>query len=688
MKDSGLKDWFRYFAPLFASLTVILGMLLRIVLLFMPMTVRGFSFWGYLRIFGLGAVNDVAFAAIALVPAFFIYSFMTDAKYSKPVGYIIEGLLAALAIYVIGFNDISDELGAGYPIVADILVVVLLACFSIKLFVPKVRKTWRTVFVGLTMLIYMICAVTIWVCEIVFWEEFAVRFNFIAVDYLVYTNEVIGNIVESYPLFPMFLGVFVVAFGICWLMLRGHKLSEFGIGSLKSYLINFAVLAVAVVLGAGWLNMGYRKFVSTDTFLTQLQENGCWDFLEAFSSNELDYRQFYAMLPEEEASALQKELCGQDADGIQRIVSDREPLRKNIVLITIESLSAEYLAAYGDTRRITPNIDTLLGNSLVFDNLFATGNRTVRGLEAVTACIPPSSGESLVKRPMSGPVFTTGQVLREAGYTTRYIYGGDAYFDNMETFFGMNGYTIVDRKVFDKDDITFANIWGVCDEDAYKIALKTFDEDYASGVPFFSHIMTVSNHRPYTYPEGRIEYEGNPMSRAAAVKYTDYAIGKFLQDASGKPWFSETVFVIIADHCASSAGKTSLPLEGYHIPALIYAPGFIEPARVEKLCSQIDVMPTLFSLLGMSYESKFYGQDVLSPDFRERAFMATYQDLGYYADGVLTVLSPVRMVRQFAVTCNEGWRYDEASMEETAEKQLREAQAYYQTINLAYAASN
>ena len=97
---------------------------------------------------------------------------------------------------------------------------------------------------------------------------------------------------------------------------------------------------------------------------------------------------------------------------------------------------------------------------------------------------------------------------------------------------------------------------------------------------------------------------------------------------------------------------------------------------MEKLCSQIDVMPTLFGLLGLSYDSRFYGRDILSLDFRERAFMATYQDLGYYADGVLTVLSPVRMVRQFAVTRHDGWGFDEEPLEEIAEVQLREAQAY------------
>ena len=110
--------------------------------------------------------------------------------------------------------------------------------------------------------------------------------------------------------------------------------------------------------------------------------------------------------------------------------------------------------------------------------------------------------------------------------------------------------------------------------------------------------------------------------------YTDYALGRFFEEASRQPWFDNTVFVITADHCASSAGKTEIPLEKYHIPALIFAPGLITPQQVDKVISQIDLMPTLFSLLGMDYDSHFFGQDALSDDFRERAFVATYQDLG------------------------------------------------------------
>jgi phosphoglycerol transferase MdoB-like AlkP superfamily enzyme len=162
--------------------------------------------------------------------------------------------------------------------------------------------------------------------------------------------------------------------------------------------------------------------------------------------------------------------------------------------------------------------------------------------------------------------------------------------------------------------------------------------------------MTTSNHRPYTYPDGRIDIPSH-TSRRGAVKYTDYAIGKFIREASKKPWFANTVFVIVADHCASSAGKTDLPVDKYHIPLLIYSPGNIAPGTMDRLMSQIDVGPTVLGLLNFSYVSNFYGFDMfqLEPG-RERAFVSTYQSLGYIRQGELVILSPQAKAETFQLS--------------------------------------
>ena len=133
--------------------------------------------------------------------------------------------------------------------------------------------------------------------------------------------------------------------------------------------------------------------------------------------------------------------------------------------------------------------------------------------------------------------------------------------------------------------------------------------------------MSVSNHRPFTFPAS---YRSKRHGRDEGVEYSDHALGQFMKEASQQPWFANTVFIIVADHCASSAGKVELPLDKYHIPALVYAPHLIKPQLVEKVCSQIDLLPTVCALFGLPYQTA-YGRNVLTAAYQPRAYAATYE---------------------------------------------------------------
>ena len=451
-KTRKVHDWFRYFAPVFITFSVALGFITRMLLLFTPPTVIGFTALEWLKIFLLGFVNDVAFSLLALAPAMVVQATLNDAKYKKPLCYIIGAALLAFAVYSLLPSNIFTEYGSVVPTIARLLSLLLLGAFCLRLFIPNIRKGWCKAGLLFTMGLYIFLMIVNAISECVFWNEFGVRYNFIAVDYLVYTNEVIGNIMESYPIVPMFLGVFLVAVLICWRLFRRKDFSESGNGGAVPFLATFVIYAVLFAGSFFWLRFSYRNLQSSNNYATELQCNGCWNFLEAYSSSTLEYDRFYQMLPEDEAQGLKLALCGQvpareeagsevrqadqPADAAVRMIRDSvPPVRKNIVMITVESLSADFLAAYGNEDGITPNLDTLIEKSLVFDNLYAAGNRSVRGLEALTLCIPPSAGESLIKRPDNAGLFSTGTVLRENGYTTSFIYGGDSYFDNMRDYF-------------------------------------------------------------------------------------------------------------------------------------------------------------------------------------------------------------------------------------------------------------
>ena len=666
----------------FLKLYIIIGLILRIILMHATPGDASFSLGEIVRLLSIGIVSDFCMAILRVLPLLIIYLGLNERKYHRIIGWMIEILLIVSFVYVLFFHTIFHEYGGGAPTIARIFLGWKLFSFSMRFFFPKIRETWRRVSLYLTWAVYVFLFLCVTAGEYIFWGEFGVRYNFIAVDYLVYTHEVIGNIMESYAIIPMIGMTLLLTVGIIFLQLRHYRFNItklYGVKMLIIHLFLYAVLATS----AYFILWETHSLKSDNQYVTQLEQNGACDFVIAFQSNKLAYDQFYAMLPKQECISMYRQLSGLNKDGKKNIGDSLAANRPNIVLITVESLSADFLTRYGNKQNLTPRLDRLMQESLVFDSLFAAGNRTVRGLEALSLCLPPSAGESIIKRKANRMGnLSVGSVLSRLGYKSQFIYGGDSYFDNMGDFFSHNGYEVIDRKNIPDNQVTFANIWGVCDEDIFRKSLQVFDTNNKSGHPFFAQIMTTSNHRPYTYPAGKIKVNGDPNTREAAVKYTDYAIGKFIDDAKKKVWFKNTVFIVIADHCASSAGKTSLPIDRYHIPCLVYAPEIIQQGKIEKICSQIDLMPTVLSLLNLRSSVSFTGQDILAPTYHPRAFMATYQDLGYMEGNRLTVLSPVRNVQQYTLRPLQDGTYDEQPARKTDEKLVRKAQAYYQYTNL------
>ena len=504
------------------------------------------------------------------------------------------------------------------------------------------------------------------VAEWLFWDEFGVRFNFISVDYLIYRREVTHNIMESYPVFWILPILFIITAGVFFL-LRQSFLKTMQVKEKFSQRIIIAAFLLLIPALAGlFLNQSQRGF-SNNNYVNELASNGPYQLFAAFRNNTLDYRQFYETGDDRSLSNLLKEMVlepEEQADqtglyNIKRHIQRNETEKKlNVILISVESLSAKYLTRFGEKQNITPFMDDWFKKGKLFTNLYATGTRTDRGLEAITLSIPPTPGRSTVKRPDNSHMFSLGKVFKDKGYDTAFLYGGRGYFDNMNAFFSGNGYRVVDQTRLSDKEVTFKNAWGVCDEDIYNRAVYEAGKAFASKTPFFFHIMTTSNHQPFTFPEGKIDLlpgeGGTGSGRAGGIKYTDYALSRLIKTAEKQPWFEDTLFVVVADHCAESAGKTGLPVEKYHIPLFIYAPKYIEAEEIECLSSQIDIAPTVLSLLNFSYDSFFFGKDILAPDFKERAFIANYQKLGILnSKKELLILSPGKELSLVDISTSE-----------------------------------
>ncbi len=544
------------------------------------------------------------------------------------------------------------------------------------------QKKWQRIPLFLLFFILIFIILTVAGSEIVFWNEFNVRFNFIAVDYLVYTNEVLGNIQESYNMPLIITAVLLITLLVLFLVrswLVASQLNSMRFGKRTAWFLLFLLFPLA-----GYFLVNNRfKNISKNSYVNELGGNGIYEFGAAFWNNELDYNRFYLTNNDTaNIKVLRTQLQTTNATftndplSVERVIHNDSAEKKwNVVLISVESLSGDYLQYFGSKDNVTPSLDSLIPHSLFFKNFYASGTRTVRGLEALALGIPPTPGQSIVRRPNNENMFTMGSVLKSKGYEVNFIYGGNSFFDNMGYFFSHNGYTVLDKRDIPDSFVNHTTAWGIDDEAAYNFCIQQCDKSYKKGSLFFNHLMTISNHRPYTYPDGRIDIPSAAQTVQGGVKYTDYAIHKFLTDAAKKPWFNNTVFIVVADHCSRSAGKTDLPVNRYHIPCFIYAPQLVKPVIEERLASQIDLAPTLLGMMNINYTSRFLGFDLYrTPVERDRVFISTYQNMGFIKDNKLVILAPQKKIAMFQPDFSTG----NASQVSLSPELCKEAIAWYQ----------
>jgi phosphoglycerol transferase MdoB-like AlkP superfamily enzyme len=324
----------------------------------------------------------------------------------------------------------------------------------------------------------------------------------------------------------------------------------------------------------------------------------------------------------------------------------------NLVLIVEESLGAQFTGYLGGAG-LTPCLDALSQQAWTFTRAYATGTRSVRGLEALVAGFPPTVSDAVLRLPGAQSRFCTlAHILKHAaGYRSRFIYGGEAHFDNMKSFFLGNGFDeLHDLPSFENPQ--FVGTWGASDEDMFnKVHSLLMSDD--PGQPTLTLAFSVSNHSPWEYPAGRFAPDGDPATVENTVRYADWALGQFFERAKVSPYWENTVFMVAADHDARVGGAALIPLKNFHIPALI-AGGSVTPRIDDRLISQIDLPPTLLSLIGVSAEHPMPGHD-LTAEGGGRAMMQYGENYGYLKGDTLVVLEPHREATQYRYQAPSGF---------------------------------
>lgn len=608
-------------------------------------------------------------------------------------------LLSRLILLVTALHDLTWDasllgvfaIGFIFDVAAGIFAAIPWLLLGVLAPTRLLKSTLGSIMIGGMMTIFASALIFTTTSEWFFWGEFGARFNFIAVDYLIWTQEVLGNLFESYPMIPILSGIVLSGAVVTWLLKR-KGVFDWALAGKTTWVDRIGTLAAGTALAftAGWFVNQSAMPAFTNQYHGELAKNGCWSFMAAFKQMELEYTKWYPTLPHEQALADAKRLLvtpnetatSESPDNLQRSIRGKaREQRWNIIVICMESLSGSYMKYVTPKSKLTPNLDRLTNESIFFENLYATGTRTVRGMEALTLNLPPTPGQSIIYRPEGTDLLTTFGPFLNRGYDCAFFYGGDGRFDYMNRFFETAGCRVMDVGAWEKSDVTFKTSWGACDEDLFNKTLAEADKSHAAGKPFDYFCMTTSNHRPYDFPAGRIDLPSH-TGRRAAVKYSDWAVGDLIEKASKRPWFKDTLFIFCADHCASSAGKSDLDVTKFHIPAMIYNPLLVKPQKISKLCSQIDLMPTVFGLLNWNYETLGYGHDVLAPgneSIPNRAFVSNYQKIAMLQDEQLAILKPKSEVSLYDCDLRTGALNSKNPQE--SESIVTDTTAFYQSAS-------
>lgn len=539
------------------------------------------------------------------------------------------------------------------------------------------------------------------IAQYFFFEEFNARYNHIALDYLIYPHEVVGNITESYDMPSVFAATAAIGILACIPIARWSRSMQFAPLNLSQHgralLCSIAVGAAG--FGVGWLLPAQP---SQNRIVSEITQNGFAQLWRAFWTAHLDYDLYYATLPRAEARTRAAATLGHDAptaeqagvpEGSFAMARDFVPKRTDagydVVVILEESFGSDFIGVLGHKERKTsPGFDRWSEKGILLTNLTATGNRTVRGMEGVLCSFPPLPPDSIVKRNHSDNVASIARVMKEQGCRTAFFYGGFGIFDSMKPFLTKNGFDeFIEQPDFADD--AFRTIWGVADEYVFDRMLETQIECRKKGQRYCFGALTVSNHKPYRIPSGRIQELTAHPSRENAVAYADWALANYFDKAKAAGLLDHTVILVVADHGARVYGREEIPAASYRIPALILHPDpALAGARWNRLCSQIDLAPTLLSLLGVRCRAPFFGSDLTGlPDDGGRAFLQHNRDIGILTDRELVVLGLPKTSFYYSRTGKDGDVFVPVPASEATgpmREQLADATSVFQTAYEIY----
>jgi phosphoglycerol transferase MdoB-like AlkP superfamily enzyme len=516
------------------------------------------------------------------------------------------------------FNGVwFDNVIACYLMIVPLAVLLAAACFG------RYERGWRK---GVSIWFSILYPITFLISasNIPYFAFFFKNINSSIFEWFGYTGTTAGMVFGESSFYLYILLFFVSVVGYIFLMRKLNKWfdSKLENGNDWKYIPRIVTTLCLIALCIFGIRgrTGYNPikiseaYYCEDPFLNQLGINPTFNLLTSVMDDMRKENAELHLMPYSDAITNTRRSLGitggiDSAHILRRYVkADFTVKKRNVVFILMESMSGALLKTFGQQQTLTPTLDSLYHHSLAFTNFYSAGIHTNHGMTASLYSFPALMERNLMKGTVTPHRDGIPTVLKKYGYHNMFFMTHEAQYDNMNAFFRTNGYDdIYSQENYPKS--ARVNAFGVPDHFLFDYALPVINHTAKSGKPFFTTLLTVSNHPPFIIPSWFHPKTKDPETQI--VEYADWCIGDFINKAKKQPWYKNTIFVILADH-GKIVGNVDaeLPQSYNHIPLIIF--GEDVPQQIYGgLATQVDVMPTLLGLMNMSYEYNGFGINLL-----------------------------------------------------------------------------
>jgi len=531
--------------------------------------------------------------------------------------------------------EIVRSYGLGLHFDLRVACIVMLPVLFLVVFQGPLHRTFCIVW--LTTLLSI--AVFLCLMELEFYQEFQQRLNILVLQYVKEDPETVVRMVwEGFPVVA-YLSVWMLVTVVSWLVFRfllkdrQDRLSfRFAIPLLVVLILCDALLARGTLRSGPPLRWGDAYF-SDVMFLNHLALNGSFTLAKAVMDDDSSSqsRLWIDALPMDVAyQDVKRQLFTQgdsfstdDPMTVRRHRGGESPKAFNVVIILMESFSGQFVGALGNPHGVTPRFDELSKQGLLFTQAFSNGTHTHQGTFATLSCFPNLPGHEYLMQQREGMNKFSGLTAVLPDYGSVFVYNGDFSWDNQNGFFRNQGMqSFVGRNDY-VDPLFVDDVWGVSDQDMFDRAVLELDKLSQQG-PFIAYLQSLSNHLPYNLPQSdgfdAITDQGELSEHLTAMKYSDWALGKFFDEIKSKPYYDNTIFVVLGDHgFGTSKQLTEINLLRFHVPLLFVAPG-LNSLSSDVVASQVDVIPTILGLLESSAQHQCWGRDLLNLQAGDEGF--------------------------------------------------------------------